>query len=63
MIKKAGLPMIVSLAVLICLPVFFLCISFITGQWGYLLWSLPPSFLAGFTGLMVSRNKTRMKNV
>lgn len=63
MLKKAGLPMIVSLAVLIGLPVFFLFISFITGQWGYLFWSLPPSFLAGFTGLMVSRNNSRMKNV
>ncbi|MGD7023122.1 hypothetical protein ACQCVK_11050 [Rossellomorea vietnamensis] len=63
MLKKAGLPMIVSLAVLIGLPVFFLFISLITGEWGYLIWSLPPSFLAGFTGLMVSRNNSRMKNV
>ncbi|TYR75705.1 hypothetical protein FZC79_08745 [Rossellomorea vietnamensis] len=63
MLKKAGLPMIVSLAVLIGLPVFFLFISLITGEWGYLIWSLPPSFLAGFTGLMVSRNISRMKNV
>ncbi|MGD6801152.1 hypothetical protein [Rossellomorea aquimaris] len=63
MLKKAGLPMIVSLAVLIGLPVFFLFISLITGEWGYLIWSLPPSFLAGFTGLMVSRNNSRMKDV
>lgn len=44
----------VSLTVLIGFPILFLFISLFTGQWGYLAWSIPPSFAAGFTGLMLT---------
>ena len=49
---KLGL--FVSLFVLVGFPVIFLMISLFTGQWDYLLFSIFPSFAAGFTGLMIS---------
>lgn len=49
---KLGL--FVSLFVLVGFPVIFLIISFLTGQWNYVLFSILPSFAAGFTGLMIS---------
>ncbi len=49
---KLGL--FVSLFVLVGFPIIFLMISLFTGQWNYLLYSILPSFAAGFTGLMIS---------
>ncbi|WP_246939268.1 hypothetical protein [Bacillus pinisoli] len=51
--------LVVSLMVLIGFPVFFLVISLCTGQWGYLVWSIPPSFAAGFTGLVITLNQIK----
>lgn len=50
---------IVSLVVLVGFPILFLFISLITGQWGYLAWSILPSLAAGLTGLMISRNQMK----
>ncbi|WP_191559721.1 hypothetical protein [Metabacillus idriensis] len=49
----------VSLIVLVGFPILFLFISMFTGQWGYLAWSIPPSFVAGFTGLMITLNQIK----
>jgi hypothetical protein len=45
----------VSLVVLFGNPLFFLVLSHITGRWAFFLISLPPCFLAGFTGFIVSK--------
>ncbi|WP_144512239.1 hypothetical protein [Bacillus sp. FJAT-22090] len=44
----------VSLFALIVFPVTFLGISIITGNWKFIIFSIFPSFLAGFTGLMAT---------
>ncbi|MBM7602797.1 hypothetical protein JOC75_000767 [Metabacillus crassostreae] len=54
MSKNTKIALIASLVVLIGFPVLFLFISLFTGQWGYLLWSIVPSFTVGFTGLMIT---------
>ncbi|TGB03426.1 hypothetical protein [Halobacillus salinus] len=46
------LALFVSLFVLVGFPVLFLILSLITGDWSYLMWSIPPSILAGLTGLL-----------
>ncbi|WP_175987652.1 hypothetical protein [Bacillus sp. Marseille-Q1617] len=46
--------LITSLFVLVGLPVIFTAVSLITGNWKYLLYSLPGSFTAGFTSLIVT---------
>lgn len=51
----------VSLFVLIGFPVIFLTVSLSTGNWNYLVYSLPPSFTAGFIGLMLTRQQKRKK--
>ena len=56
---NTNLALIVSLIILIGIPLLFLIVSLITGQWLYLLWSIPPSFLAGFTGLIVLRRQSK----
>jgi hypothetical protein len=56
-VQGAKLALIVSYIVLIGSPVLFLCISLFTGQWSYFFWSIPPSFTAGFTGMIVSKSK------
>jgi hypothetical protein len=43
-----------ALFVLVGLPVIFTAVSLITGNWKYLLYSLPGSFTAGFTSLIVT---------
>lgn len=48
-----------SLFVLIGFPVIFTVISLLTGDWKYLLYSLPGSFTAGFTGLIVTLKHIR----
>jgi hypothetical protein len=45
----------ISIGVMIGFPIFFLIVSLFTGKWGYFLWSLPPSFLSGMTGLFASK--------
>lgn len=45
----------ISLIVLIGIPLFFLIISILTETWGFVLWSLPPSFIAGITGYFHSK--------
>lgn len=52
--KNTKISLIVSLIVLIGFPFVFLFISLFTGQWGFLIWSIGPSFTAGFTGLMIT---------
>jgi hypothetical protein len=52
--KSTKFGLFVSLVVLVGFPIFFLFVSILTGQWNYLLWSLPPSFTSGFTCLMVT---------
>lgn len=52
--KNNKLALFVSLLVLIGFPLAFLIITLITGEWSYFLWSLPPSLLAGITGLMIT---------
>ncbi|MCA0149506.1 MULTISPECIES: hypothetical protein [Rossellomorea] len=49
-----SLALLVSLIVLVGFPILFLFVSLYTGDWRYLMWSLPPSFLAGFTGLILT---------
>jgi hypothetical protein len=51
--------LIVSLVVLVGFPILFLFISLITGQWGYLAWSIPPSLAAGLTGLIMTLNQIK----
>lgn len=53
------LALLVSWVVLVGFPLFFLFVSLYTGQWRYLVWSLPPSFLAGFTGLILTLNQMK----
>ncbi|TQR19056.1 hypothetical protein [Psychrobacillus vulpis] len=56
----------VSLFVLIGFPIIFLFISLFTEQWKYLIYSVPCSFTAGFTGLIVTiqqiKKERRMLN-
>jgi hypothetical protein len=49
----------VSLIVLVGFPILFLFISLVTGNWGYLAWSIPPSFAAVLTGLMITLNQIK----
>ena len=50
--NKIGL--IVSLIVLIGTPLFFIGVSYVTGNWKFLIFSLPPTMTAGTFGLLVS---------
>ncbi|RDU38836.1 hypothetical protein DRW41_04570 [Neobacillus piezotolerans] len=59
--KDSKIALSVSLIVLIGFPLLFFFVSLVTGQWHYLLWSLPPSFTAGFTGLVLTLNQIRKK--
>ncbi|MEI4770359.1 hypothetical protein WAX74_12005 [Psychrobacillus sp. FJAT-51614] len=56
--KDTKFAIIVSLFVLIGVPLFFLFISLLTNQWKYFLFSIAPSFAAGFTGLIISRKSS-----
>lgn len=57
--KNNTLALFVSLTVLVGFPIVFLLISLVTAQWNYLAWSIAPSFAAGFTGLMITRNQVK----
>jgi hypothetical protein len=48
-----------SLFVLIGFPIIFTVISLLIGDWKYLFYSLPGSFTAGFTGLIVALKHIR----
>ncbi|MBS2968409.1 hypothetical protein J9317_06505 [Metabacillus sp. KIGAM252] len=54
---KAGL--LASLIAMIGLPLLFLAVSLAAGEWGYFLFSLLPSFFAGFTGLLFTFQQIR----
>ncbi|WP_187373146.1 hypothetical protein [Bacillus rubiinfantis] len=45
----------ISLLVLFGFPLFFLIVTLITGRWGFFLFSLPPSFIAGTTGYFAAK--------
>lgn len=59
--KNTQAAIYVSLFVLFGFPLVFTIVSFITGRWSFLLFSLIPSFIAGFTGLMVSIPQLKKK--
>ncbi len=59
MIYNNKLALVVSIFVLVGFPILFLFISIFTGHWGYLAWSILPSFAAGFTGLIVAINQIK----
>ncbi|XXM72989.1 hypothetical protein ACQ0QQ_03575 [Lysinibacillus sphaericus] len=48
-----------ALFVLVGFPVIFTFVSMMTGNWTYLFFSLPGSFTAGFTGLIVALKHIR----
>ncbi|MGR3763152.1 hypothetical protein [Rossellomorea sp. NS-SX7] len=48
-----------ALFVLVGFPIIFIVISVSTGDWKYLLYSLPGSFTAGFTGLILTLKEIR----
>ncbi|WP_132006273.1 hypothetical protein [Mesobacillus foraminis] len=52
--KKNRLALRVSLFVLVGFPLIFLFVSFLTGNWNFLIYSLPSAFAAGFPGFMVA---------
>jgi hypothetical protein len=57
--KNNKFALFASLIVLVGFPIIFLFISLLTGQWSYLAWSIPPSFAAGLTGLMITLNQIK----
>jgi hypothetical protein len=57
--KNNKFALFASLIVLVGFPIIFLFISLLTGQWSYLVWSIPPSFAAGLTGLMITLNQIK----
>lgn len=56
-VKNNAFAFVVSLIVLTGFPTIFFLVSLIIGQWNFLWWSIPPSFLAGFTGLIFTLNQ------
>ena len=57
--NNSKVALFVSLSVLVGFPFFFLFVSMYTANWGYLAWSILPSFTAGFTGLIVTINQIK----
>jgi hypothetical protein len=49
----------IAVFVLVGFPVIFTFVSILTGEWKYLLYSLPGSFTAGFTSLIVTLKHIR----
>ena len=58
--QNTKLALIVSICVLIVVPLVFLCISLFTGQWKYLLFSIP-SLAAGLTGLVLTIQQIKIE--
>jgi len=52
-----------SLVVLIGFPVIFLIVSFVTGNWRFFLYSLFPSFLAGFSTFVVTKQQIKKEKI
>ena len=52
--KDTKLGLFLSLFVLIGFPVIFLVVSLLTGDWHWLITSLPPSLAAGFMGVWIA---------
>ena len=52
--KDTKLALFLSLFVLIGFPVIFLVVSLLTGDWKWLIISLPPSLTAGFMGVWIA---------
>ncbi|PAV29679.1 hypothetical protein CIL05_09910 [Virgibacillus profundi] len=48
------LALIISLIVIVGIPLFFLVLSLITGNWNFFYFSLIPAWFAGFTGVIHS---------
>ncbi|MEK3980495.1 hypothetical protein MKY37_15810 [Psychrobacillus sp. FSL K6-2836] len=63
--QNTKMALIVSLCALIVVPGLFLVVSLFTGQWKYLLFSIPPSLAAGLTGLLLTLRQIKIerKNV
>ncbi|MBH0229162.1 hypothetical protein [Halobacillus yeomjeoni] len=51
---RTKMALAISLIVWIGFPVLFFFISLNTNEWNYLILSIPGSFTAGFTGLMLT---------
>jgi len=49
--------------VLIGFPVIFLIVSFVTGNWRFFLYSLFPSFFAGFSTLIVTMQQIKKEKI
>lgn len=60
--SNTKLALSVSLFALIGIPVIFLCVSLITGNWKFLLFSIFPAFLAGFTGLTTTLQQMKKEH-
>lgn len=60
--SNTKLALSISLFALIGIPLIFLCISLITGNWKFLLFSIFPAFLAGFTGLMATLQQIKKEH-
>ena len=46
----------IALFILFGIPLFFLIISLVTSNWGFFLWSIPSSVVAGTTGFYAAKN-------
>ncbi|MDI2586749.1 hypothetical protein OR571_06280 [Psychrobacillus sp. NEAU-3TGS] len=53
----------VSLFALIGIPLIFLCVSLITENWKFLVFSIFPAFLAGFTSLMATLRQMKKERI
>ncbi|GGE69352.1 hypothetical protein [Priestia taiwanensis] len=60
--RNQKLAFFISIFVLTAVPSIFLCISFLTDDWRYVLYSLPGSFLAGVIGLLAVRAQIKKEN-
>lgn len=59
--QNTKVALIVSLCALIVIPGLFLIVSLITGQWKFLLFSVPPALIAGLTGLNLTIRQIKIE--
>lgn len=57
--ENKKLALIASLFSLVGLPIIFLVISLYTGNWLFLIFSLPPALASGLTGLIMTIQKIK----
>ena len=57
--KGTKLGLFLSLVVLIGFPVTFLVVSLLTGDWNWLITSLPASLAAGFMGVWIANREIK----